>query len=82
MPTYILPEDVFSMFPEQHFTPVDKAVEVVMMLLDGSSKRSDGGSEEPSIGHSGETSGRNHYFCTQYDFSGEPMAALMGAIEL
>lgn len=73
-------DEDWKVFPEEYFTPIEKVVEVVMMIIDSTKKETDG--EEPWVGKTIEISGKNHYFRTQYDFCDEPMAAVMGSTEL
>jgi hypothetical protein len=80
--TNLLSAEGWKTFPEQYFTPIEKVIEVVLMLLDTSKKQAnEADGEKPMIGQTVEISGRNHYFRTQYDYCDEPMAAVMGSTE-
>jgi hypothetical protein len=70
--TNLLSDEVWKTFPEQYFIPIEKVVEVVLMILDDDRRGKDA-----VVGQTVEISGKNHYFRTQYDFCDEPMAAVM-----
>ena len=64
---------MWDKFRPEFFVPIEKVVEVVMMLLDKAS------SDKPLIGQTVELSGTKHYFRTQVDYCDEAMAAVMGS---
>jgi len=60
--------------------PIEKIVEVVLMLLDGDGKQANGASSgKPLIGQTVELSGTKYYFRQQSDYCDEAMAATMGS---
>ncbi|KAK4888278.1 hypothetical protein LTR27_012821 [Elasticomyces elasticus] len=71
MRTNILPDAVFTMFPEHSLTPVGKVVDVVKMLL---------GSEK-YVGQTVEMFGKQHWFRKQIEYCEPGMAAMMGVTE-
>ncbi|KXL48356.1 hypothetical protein M433DRAFT_152359 [Acidomyces richmondensis BFW] len=85
--TNLLPKEAWKTFPEGYFTPLNKVVEVVIMLLDNKTDDSlPAGSQieghnQPAIGQTVEISGENHYFRTQYPFCDDTMGEVMGATE-
>ncbi|KAK3674160.1 hypothetical protein LTR78_006007 [Recurvomyces mirabilis] len=74
--TNILPPEMFAMFPEQMLTPVDKVVEVVLLLLDGDGDEKAG--RELRSGQAVEICGTNHYVRNQQEYCDPVMAAIMG----
>ena len=67
------------MFPPESFTPLEKIVEVVLMLLNGDGKQANGtGVEKPLIGQIVEVNCQNHYFRKQHDFCDDVIAAIYG----
>ena len=80
MRTNLLPDAAWKTFPQEYFTPIEKIVEVVLMLLQDDKKQSNGvGNEEPFVGQTVEINCSNHYFRTQYDWCDEQMATIMGS---
>ncbi|KAK5738926.1 hypothetical protein LTR17_005652 [Elasticomyces elasticus] len=71
MRTNILPDAVFTMFPEDSLTPVEKVVEVVKMLL----------VSEEYVGQTVEVFGKQHWFRKQTEYCEPGMAAMMGVTE-
>ncbi|KAK4555783.1 hypothetical protein LTR86_007003 [Recurvomyces mirabilis] len=74
--TNILPPEMFAMFPEQMLTPVEKVVEVVLLLLDGDGDERAG--RELRFGQAIEICGSNHYLRNQQEYCDPVMAAIMG----
>ncbi|KAK5676653.1 hypothetical protein LTS10_010954 [Elasticomyces elasticus] len=72
--TNLLSDEAWKTFPEEYFTPVEKVVEVVMMLMEDSDK--------PMVGQTVEISGRKHYFRRQYEFCDEAMETVMGSTDV
>ncbi|KAK5681909.1 hypothetical protein LTS10_006443 [Elasticomyces elasticus] len=71
MRTNILPDAVFTMFPEDSLTPVENVVEVVKMLL----------VSEKYVGQTVEVFGKQHWFRKQMEYCEPGMAAMMGVTE-
>lgn len=79
--TNLLSDDGWSKFPPEYFTPIEKVVEVVLMLVDNEKTTDGDNSGKPMVGQTVEISGKNHYFRTAYEFCDEPMAAVMKSTE-
>lgn len=75
--TNLLTEKQWENFPPDYFTPLEKIVEVVMMLIEGN-----GTQGEPLWGQAVEVNCDKHYFRKQHEYCDEKMAATMGATEL
>jgi hypothetical protein len=68
------------MFPEPLLTPINKVVEVVLMLMDGEDSKASNGC--PLWGQMVEINGTRHYFRFQPEYCDASMAAVMGATEV
>ncbi|KAK3724875.1 hypothetical protein LTR37_000923 [Vermiconidia calcicola] len=78
--TNLLSDDLWEKFPKEYFVPIEKVVEVVMMLLDGDGKQADGADfQKALVGQTVEILGTSHYFRTQVEYCDEAMAAVMSA---
>ena len=77
--TNLLTNEQWQRFPQDYFTPVEKIVEVVVMLINGDGKQGSG--EKPLWGQAVEVNGDQHYFREQHEYCDEKMAAVMGATE-
>lgn len=89
--TNLLTSQEWANFPEQYFTPVEKIVQTVLMLIDG---HDDGtGKYGPEVegskvgtgvlqGKAVEISGRNHYYREAVPFADEAMKAVMGSTNI
>lgn len=77
--TNLLSSDMWCKFPQDHFTPISKIAETVLMILDGDGKQANGASSKPLVGQTVELSGDRHYFRQQVDYCDDAMAATMGS---
>ena len=68
------------MFPEPLLTPINKVVEVALMLMDGGDSKAS--NEDPLWGQTVEISGTRHYFRVQPEYCDTSMSAVMGATEV
>lgn len=81
--TNLLSDAQWENFPPDYFTPLDKIVDVVMMLIDGDGKEANGASAaEPLWGQAVEVNCDKHYFRKQHEYCDDRMEAVMGATEL
>lgn len=84
--TNLLTPEAWKTFPDEFFTPIEKIVEVVLMLIDGGSKPTNGNNAahkaDPVIGQTVEISGPNHYFRQQVAFCDEAMEVVMKATDV
>jgi len=69
-------------FPEEYFTPVEKIVQVVMMLVDGKDGSEKGREVGVMMGKAVEISGRNHYYREQPEYCDEGMRAVMASTDV
>ena len=78
--TNLLTETQWDNFPPGYFTPLEKIVEVVLMLVNGDGKQ--GASKDaPLYGQAVEVNCDKHYFRPQHEYCDEKMAAVMGATD-
>ncbi|TPX14823.1 uncharacterized protein E0L32_004932 [Thyridium curvatum] len=89
--TNLLSQKEWQNFPAEYFTPVEKIVEAVLILVDG---KDDTPAEKTRIdgveadkkgvlwGEAVELSGANHYYRTKPKFSDSGMQAVMAATEM
>ncbi|KAF2430452.1 NAD(P)-binding protein [Tothia fuscella] len=74
-------------FPDDFFTPMEKIVEVVVMLIDGGDME-DSSSPQVSLkkgqdwGQCVEVNGKNHYFRAQHSWCDDKMKAVMEATDV
>ncbi|KAB5525518.1 15-hydroxyprostaglandin dehydrogenase [Coniochaeta sp. 2T2.1] len=64
-------EENWKQFPEKYFTPVEKIVEAVLILLDGT-----------EMGKAIECCGQNHYYREQYEYCDDTMRAVMSSTDV
>ncbi|KAB5554320.1 hypothetical protein GE09DRAFT_1120543, partial [Coniochaeta sp. 2T2.1] len=64
-------EESWKQFPEEYFTPVEKIVEAVLILLDGT-----------ETGKAIECNGQNHYYREQYEYCDDAMRAVMSSTDV
>lgn len=79
--TNILDSREWSLFPDAYFTPIEKVVEVVLMLVDGGDMADTKGAKvtsQKAWARAVEVSGKNHYFQEQPKYSDKLMESLMG----
>jgi len=83
--TNLLDSTAWSTFPDEYFTPVEKIVEVVLMLVDGGKMKDSKGVVVPAdknFMRAVEVNGRNHYFREQPAYCDEAMEAVMKATDV
>ncbi|KAI0189083.1 short-chain dehydrogenase [Xylaria flabelliformis] len=67
--TSLLPDQIWDMFPAQFYTPMQKIVDTVLMLLDNDSvKAGDAGRHTPFFGQTVEVNCDKHYFRKQDEY--------------
>jgi NAD(P)-dependent dehydrogenase (short-subunit alcohol dehydrogenase family) len=78
--TNLLSSAEWANFPEKYFTPVEKIVETICMLVDGK----DGVGSEMGVlqGKAVEISGQNHYYRQAVEYCDEAMKAVMGSTNI
>jgi NAD(P)-dependent dehydrogenase (short-subunit alcohol dehydrogenase family) len=81
--TGLLSEAAWTQFPAEYFTPVDKIVEAVLILVDGVDKEKGvgGPGRERMVGKAIECSGLNRYYRDQYEYCDEAMRVVMGSTD-
>ncbi|KAF1991015.1 NAD(P)-binding protein [Aulographum hederae CBS 113979] len=87
--TGLLTSAEWETFPEEFFTPVEKVVEVVMMLVEGVDREGapevgNGwkGDGEMLMGRAVEVSGTRHYYREQVGYCDEGMRAVMASTDV
>lgn len=71
MRTNLLPDSMWNMFPPEFFTPMDKIVDTVLLLLnnDGSDEQAkSAGIEAPFYGQTVEVNCQQHHFRKQSEY--------------
>lgn len=83
--TNLIDQKAWSTFPDSYFTPIEKIVEVVVMLVDGGAMKD---SKAVSLkdgedwGQCVEVNGKNHYFRSQPPWCDKEMEAVMKATDV
>lgn len=67
-------------FPEEYFTPVEKIVDTVVMLVDGKDEKVE--VKGQLWGKAVEISGLSHYYREQPEYCDEAMRAVMGSTDI
>lgn len=83
--TNLLDSSGWSAFPDEYFTPIEKVVETVLMLVDGGNWVDTKGVKVPkekNFGRAVEISQTNHYFREQVPFSDDVLRIVMGATDV
>jgi len=83
--TNLLDSSGWSAFPDEYFTPIEKVVETVLMLIDGGDWVDTKGVKVPKgkdYGRAVEISQTNHYFREQVPFSDDVLRIVMGATDV
>jgi len=77
--------EAWKAFPDSYFTPVEKIVEVVLMLIDGGEMKDSKGVVVPKGRdwmRAVEVNGANHYFREQIDYCDHAMEAVMKGTDI
>lgn len=80
--TNLLNESEWETFPPEYFTPIEKIVEVVLIMIDGRDDSEKGKNLGEMRGRAIEISGKNHYYREAPEYSDEGMRAVMGATDV
>src|SRR4051812_31473688 len=75
----------WAAFPDEFFTPVEKIVEMVLMLVDGDDMVDGNGvgiSADWAWGRAVEVNGRNHYFREMPEYCDDQMRQVMEATDV
>jgi NAD(P)-dependent dehydrogenase (short-subunit alcohol dehydrogenase family) len=83
--TNLLDASGWAAFPDEFFTPVEKIVEVVLMLVDGDDMVDGKGvriSADRAWGRAVEVNGRNHYFREMPEYYDDQMRQVMEATDV
>lgn len=83
--TNLLDAQGWANFPEEYFTPVEKIVSTVLMLVDGGKMEDSKGvtvGADEAYGLAVEINGQNHYFRSQPDWCDDNMRAVMEATDV
>ncbi|KAF2093838.1 NAD(P)-binding protein [Rhizodiscina lignyota] len=83
--TNLLDAQGWANFPEEYFTPVEKIVESVLMLVDGKDMTDAYGTKVEAgkgYGLAVEVNGKNHYFRKQHDYCDKQMESVMVATDV
>jgi len=83
--TNLLDSEAWQQFPDSYFTPVEKIVEVVTMLIDGGKMIDSKGvvvEEGKDWMRSVEVNGTNHYFREMIPYCDDAMAAVMKSTDI
>jgi NAD(P)-dependent dehydrogenase (short-subunit alcohol dehydrogenase family) len=83
--TNLLDASGWAAFPDEFFTPIEKIVEVVIMLVRGRDMVDAKGvhvSADKTWGHAVEVNGRNHYFREMPAYCDDQMRQVMEATDV
>ncbi|KAF2672349.1 NAD(P)-binding protein [Microthyrium microscopicum] len=83
--TNLLDDSAWSEFPQEYFTPIEKIVETVLMLIEGGDLVDTKGVKIPQgkdFGRAVEISQTNHYFREQVEYSDDVLRAMMAATDV
>lgn len=80
--TNLLTNAEWETFPAEYFTPVEKIVEAVLILVDGKDESESGKEVGPMRGRALELSGTNHYYREPPKYCDEGMRAVMASTDV